>query len=52
MKEPSSKTYVQMVGYRIILIWLLKKQDGKASSGSVWFRIGTSCKCGNEFWVL
>jgi len=32
---------------RIILIWLLKKQDGMALSGSV-FR----CERGNEFWVL
>jgi len=37
---------------RIILIWLLKKQDGMAFSGSVWFRIDRSCECGNEFWVL
>ena len=37
---------------RIILKLLLKKQDGMALSGSVWFRIGTSCECGNAFWIL
>jgi hypothetical protein len=36
---------------RIILKWLLKKQDGMALSGSVWFRIETSCERGNEFWI-
>jgi hypothetical protein len=37
---------------RIILRWLLKKQDGMALSGPVWFRIGISCESGNEFWIL
>jgi hypothetical protein len=27
---------------RIILKWLLKKQEAKAQTGSIWLRIGTS----------
>jgi hypothetical protein len=36
---------------RIILKWIVKKKDGKAKTGLLWFSMGTvtgTCKCGDE----
>jgi hypothetical protein len=33
----------------VILKWILKKQDGKASTGLIWLQTGTS---GGLFWIL
>jgi hypothetical protein len=36
------------VDVRIILIWILKKYDGSAWTGVMWFKVGTS---GKTFYV-
>jgi hypothetical protein len=39
MKETTQKTYTQV---RVALKKILKKMDGKAWTGFIWFRMGTS----------
>jgi len=43
------------INWRIILKWILKKQDGKMWTGFICFRIGTGGRLfehSNELWVL